>query len=88
VIKPTVEEIRQIVEISLDRELESFSMDANFYETYAMDSLGAVAMVVEVQRRYDVRIPDDQMPNVRTGNQLKELLEAFPEIVKKKEVIV
>lgn len=79
----SIGEIKEIVEIALDRELDEFSMDANFYEAYSMDSLGAVALVVEVQKRFDVRIPDDTMPNVRTGEQLKatiaELIEAKEE---------
>ncbi|MES2670131.1 MAG: acyl carrier protein [Pseudomonadota bacterium] len=75
-----IAEIKEIVEIALDRELDEFSMDADFYEVYSMDSLGAVALVVEVQKRFDVRIPDESMPNVRTGDRLKaiiaELIEA------------
>ena len=73
--KVEIDEIKEVVEIALDRELDEFSMDANFYETYGMDSLGAVALVVEVQKRYDVRIPDDYMPNIRTGDQLKAVVE-------------
>lgn len=75
-------DIKEIVEIALDRELEEFSMSANFYENYDMDSLGAVALVVEVQKRYDVRIPDERMPDVRTGDQLKAIVE---ELIKAKE---
>ena len=70
----SIGEIKEVVEIALDRELDEFSMDANFYEDYAMDSLGAVALVVEVQNRYDVRIPDERMPEVRTGAQLKAIV--------------
>jgi acyl carrier protein len=73
------EEIREVVEIAIDRELDSFDMDTNFYEEYEMDSLGAVAMVVEVQKRYDVRIPDERMPDVRTGNQLKLIIQELHE---------
>ena len=69
-----IAEIKEIVEIALDRELDEFSMDANFYEDYAMDSLGAVALVVEVQKRCDVRIPDERMPEARTGAQLKAII--------------
>lgn len=79
----SIGDIKEIVEIALDRELDEFSMEANFYEAYSMDSLGAVALVVEVQKRFDVRIPDETMPNVRTGEQLKatiaELIEAKEE---------
>lgn len=76
------EDIKEIVEIALDREVDEFSMSANFYENYDMDSLGAVALVVEVQKRYDVRIPDERMPDVRTGDQLKAIVE---ELIKAKQ---
>lgn len=75
-------DIKEIVEIALDREVDEFSMSANFYENYGMDSLGAVALVVEVQKRYDVRIPDERMPDVRTGDELKVIVE---ELLKTKE---
>jgi len=74
-ITPSDIEVREIVEIGLDRELESFSMKANWYEEYGMDSLGAVAVVVEVQKRYDIRIPDERMPDIQTGEQLKAVIE-------------
>ena len=78
---PTEGEIREIVEIALDRELESFSMEANFYKDYGMDSLGAVGLVVEVQKRYDVRIPDERMPEVQTGEQLRLVIEELSAVV-------
>ena len=78
----SIGEIKEIVEIALDRELDEFSMEANFYEDYAMDSLGAVALVVEVQKRFDVRIPDESMPSARTGLQLKTII---MELVEAKE---
>lgn len=81
-ISPSNEEIREIVEIALDQELDSFSMEANWYEDYGMDSLGAVALVVEVQKRYDIRIPDEAMPNIRTGYQLKTVIKELSEIQK------
>ena len=71
----TVEEIKEIVEIALDRDLDEFSMDANFYGDYQMDSLAAVALVVEVQKRYGIRIPDGRMPKIQTGEQLKANVE-------------
>lgn len=69
-----IADIKEIVEYALDRELAAFSMTADFYEEYMMDSLGAVALVVEVQKRCDVRIPDERMPQVRTGEQLAAIV--------------
>lgn len=71
----TVDDVKEILEIALDRDLDEFSMDANFYTDYQMDSLAAVALVVEVQKRYGVRIPDGRMPKVLTGTQLKANVE-------------
>lgn len=76
------QDIKEIVEIGLDRELDAFSMDAHLYETYGMDSLGAVALVVEVQKRYDVRIPDEMMPDILTGEQLQA---AIQQLIREKE---
>lgn len=73
-MKLEIAEIKEIVEFALDRELEEFSMTTDLYEVYMMDSLGAVAMVVEVQKRYDIRIPDERMPEVRTGELLKQII--------------
>ncbi|WP_454690618.1 acyl carrier protein [Achromobacter aloeverae] len=79
-------DIKEIVEIALDREIGQFSMTADLYEDYDMDSLGSVALVVEVQNRYDVRILDDHMPNLRTGAQLKAEIEKLHEEKAAKEV--
>lgn len=71
----SIEELKETLEIALDRDLDEFDMDANFYIDYQMDSLAAVALVVEVQKRYGIRIPDGRMPKIQTGNQLKENIE-------------
>lgn len=71
----TTEEIKEILEIALDRDLDEFSMDANWYSDYQMDSLAAVALVVELQKRYDIRIPDGRMPKIQNGHQLKANIE-------------
>lgn len=84
----SIGEIKEIVEIALDRELDEFSMEANFYEDYAMDSLGAVALVVEVQKRFDVRIPDESMPSARTGLQLKTIIMELVEAKEDRSVTV
>lgn len=75
----TDKEGKEIVEIALDRELDAFSMDADFYDDYDMDSLGTVALTVEVQKRYGVRISDDAAPRIRTGRRLRAFLEGLSE---------
>ena len=69
-------EIRHLVEIGLDRDLTDFSMALDWYDSYAMDSLGAIALAVEVRKRYRLKIPTEQMPSLRNGNQLKHWIES------------
>lgn len=71
----TVADIQEIVEIAVDDEVPNFTMEGNWYEDFGMDSLGAVALVVEVQKRYDVRLPEEVMPEIRTGHQLVAQIE-------------
>lgn len=66
----TEEEIKKIVEIAVDNDIEEFTMTGNWYEDYGMDSLGVIALVVEVQKRYSIRLPDERMPDIRTGSAL------------------
>lgn len=73
-VRPTESAIREIVEIAVDAPIDNFTMSGNWYEDYAMDSLGAIALVVEVQKVYGVRLPDERMPNIRTGDQLVEAI--------------
>lgn len=69
------EEITEILEIAMDKDLDDFSMEANWYFDMEMDSLAAVALVVEIQKRYGIRIPDERMPEVQTGEQLRAIIE-------------
>ncbi|GKW41790.1 acyl carrier protein [Pectobacterium parvum] len=70
----TENKIKEIVEVALDKELDEFSMSANFYEEYEMDSLGAVALLVEMQKGFKVKVPEAEMPKILTGNDLRELI--------------
>lgn len=70
----TEDKIKEIVEIALDKELDEFEMAANFYEDYEMDSLGAVALLVETQKTFRIKVPEEEMPKILTGNDLRELI--------------
>lgn len=40
--------------------------DVNFYESYGIDSLTGVAFVIEIQRAFKIRIPEDIAQQFRT----------------------
>jgi acyl carrier protein len=63
-------DLKQIIEIAMDQEVPVLDMNVDLYETLGMDSIGAVAMVVEIQRHFRVRIKDEDVPNLRTPTLL------------------
>lgn len=60
------EELKEIIEIALDRELDNFELNFNLYNDFGMDSMGAVVMIVEIQRRTGIKIPDTEIKNLLT----------------------
>jgi acyl carrier protein len=69
---PTEELIKEVVALALDVDVEDleFDMTKNFYEDLNMDSLGAITMVIETQKAFGVRLLDERVPHIRTGDQL------------------
>lgn len=62
--------LKSILEVAMDQELPSIAPETHFYDDLGMDSMGAVAMVVEIQRRLGVRIPDEEVPSLQTAESL------------------
>ena len=71
-----VGDLKGMLETALDEELESFDPQANFYQDYGLDSMGAVALFVELQRATGVEIDADLAPSLQTGEQVMAYLEA------------
>jgi len=59
-----LEDIFDFVEIAMDEPVQNLQLDTHLYEELGMDSIGAVAMVVEIQRRYGVRLPEELIPTL------------------------
>ncbi len=69
-----VDMIRELVEVGLDRKLSDFRMEHNFYTDLGLDSMGAIALFVELQRRTRIEVADDEAPNIQTGQQLQDFI--------------
>jgi acyl carrier protein len=69
------EAVKELVEIALDRELAEFDMDANLYDRYELNSMGAVAMFVELQVRTGVEVPPEIAPLLQTGSDIARFVE-------------
>lgn len=62
-----MQDIYEIVRYALDRDdLETIDPETHLYKDLHMDSMGAVAMVVEIERLWGLRIPDDLISKLMT----------------------
>ena len=68
------DELKEMLEIALDEEIDDFDLETDFYEEYAMDSMGAVAFFVEIQKRTGVVVNVDQVKPLRSGKAVLEFL--------------
>ncbi len=76
-----IQELKAIIEIAMDQEIPSLAPDVHLYEELGMDSIGAVAMIVEIQRRCHVRIDEKEIPNLTTPQLLINYVNRVEELI-------
>ena len=60
-----LEELREIVADILEIDTEEVFDGADFAEVYDADSLRAIEILAEIERRYDVEIPQEELAEMR-----------------------
>lgn len=69
--KEIKKKVAEITELSEDKLKE----DAKFVEDLGVDSMMALEIVASLEKKYKVVIPEDQIPKVRSLNDIYELLD-------------
>jgi acyl carrier protein len=75
-MKIDLDGLRPLLEVALDRAVPELELDTHLYTDAGMDSMGAVALVVEIDRRFKVRLPEEEIPNLHTARQYLAAIEA------------
>ena len=60
------EKIKEIMVDTLSCDEEKISLDSRLNEDLGIDSLDAVELVMALEEAYDIKIPDDELPNIKT----------------------
>ena len=60
------EKIREIMVDTLSCDGDRITMDSRLNEDLGIDSLDAVELVMALEEAYHIKIPDDELPNIRT----------------------
>ncbi|MBQ3850129.1 MAG: acyl carrier protein [Clostridia bacterium] len=69
------EEIRNAIAEQLNIPVENITMESRFIEDLKADSLDLVELVMDLEDRYGVEIPDEQLAEVKTVGQIVEIVE-------------
>ena len=58
-------------------EVEEITDEASFNEDLGLDSLDIVQIIVDMEREFDISIPDDDAEKVKNLNECVALVEKF-----------
>ncbi len=68
------EEIRRAIAEQLNVPEENITLETRFIEDLKADSLDLVELVMDLEDRYGVEIPDEQLAEVKTVGQIVEIV--------------
>lgn len=69
------EEIKKAISAQLNVPEENITPETRFVEDLKADSLDLVELVMDLEERYGVEIPDEQLAEVKTVGQIIEIIE-------------
>lgn len=69
-----IEELRELIADVIDVDVAEVSDDASFTEELDVDSLLALEIVVRLEKRYGVKMADDELASVTSLRTTRDLL--------------
>ena len=66
--------LREIVIDILDADLTQIGDDDDFIDDLDMDSLQAVGMLIQIERRFQIKLPDSEMSAMRSVRAVADLV--------------
>ena len=68
------QEIKEIISNATGIEIEKLKNDANFWDDLGVDSIKAIEITVAIERKYKIRIKDDQVPEISNVGKAVEVV--------------
>jgi acyl carrier protein len=66
--------IKNLME-QLDLGRDEIKLESKFVEDFEMDSLDMVEMLIELEKQTDIKIPNEEVKDIKTVGQLVDYLE-------------
>ncbi len=69
------DKVREIIAKQLDVDAEGITMESKLVDDLKADSLDVVELIMDLEQEFDIEIPDEELPKVRTVGDIVEYLE-------------
>jgi len=71
----TESQLRELVAVATNRDASGLSLDDDIALELGIDSLGGLRVLAGVEKKFDLRIPDERLSGVLTMRQLLEIID-------------
>ena len=69
-----LERLQKVISTELQIDIEKVTQDAHLFDDLNFDSLDTVQTVIELENEFDIEIADDEIDNVRTVQNILDLI--------------
>ena len=67
-------EIKQVISDVTGRGIEELKPEANFWQDLGVDSIKAIEITVAIEKKYKIRVRDEQIPKITTLGQAVDVV--------------
>ena len=71
-------ELRSLVAEIVEIDPEKITLEANFVEDLGMDSMMALEILASIEKKYKLKIPEENLTKISSLNKVMELIDEFP----------
>ena len=68
------EKMKQILADQLDADIDSITLETDIQDDLGADSLDVVEMLMSIEDEFDIEIPDEQIENLKTVDQVVDYI--------------
>ena len=69
------ERVRDIIAEQLEIDPQSITLETRLLEDLKADSLDVVELVMELEQEFDIEVPDDDLPDIKTVQDILTYVE-------------
>lgn len=72
----TIEKVKEIISKQLSVDIKKLTEKTNIAEELGADSLDVVEILMALEEEFNISIPDEEIPNIKTIKNLADYIDA------------